>query len=236
MTHLAEKLEAGRGVYGQVQTVHAVAAVYGDERFLVRPFRVVLLSPPHDGIPLANLPSGLEEIGLTHEEVQVDDGITAMDTLSGAVERKGRAIVRGLCVGQGEAVTVVRISLADGIINHRVVPGMHPEVKNPHGIASPLGRYRVANDGVPHDRVEVKIVFCIIPSLANLTEELKRRNLLYGQVKMYDAVVARDGLGAVERVNTRHRPFPENRICKRIGQLFLADGHESVPLRTFDSR
>ncbi len=128
---------------------------------------------------MANLFFGFEDIGLAHKEVERDDAVAFVDAFINAVA--GDCTFGGsFRVGQGEAVTVIRFSLADGVIDNCVVLGMYREVENSYGVASPSCLQGIANNSVFHDFREVEAVLVVILSLTHRAGELVGRNVLYG--------------------------------------------------------
>jgi hypothetical protein len=129
---------------------------------------------------LANLPFGFEDIGLANEEVKRDEAVAPVDAFTGMADRKGLPVFGRLRMVYVYPVLVIAFSLADGVIDNRVVDGVYRKVKNPYGVASPSCLQGVAYDGVPHDFREVEPILGVILSLAHLAGELEGRNVLYG--------------------------------------------------------
>ena len=125
LTYLAGENRIIYGVYGKEQAVDTVTAVHGSQGVVIDDAFLEYLASPHDGVPLANLPFGFEDIGLANEEVKRDEAVASVDVFINAVA--GDCAFGGCFrVSQGEAVTVIGFSLADGVIYNCFMFGTAP--------------------------------------------------------------------------------------------------------------
>ena len=190
LAHLAGENRIIYGMHGEEKAVHAVAAVHGGESLFIRSFLVVWFPPPHDGVPLANLPFGFEDIGLANEEAEVYDRIASVDAFIGMADRKGLPVFGRLRMVYVYPVLVVAFSLADGVIDNRVVDGVYREIECPHGITEPAGLQSVADNSIFHDFREVEPILGVTLSLAHLAEENRIIYGVYGEEQAVHAVAA----------------------------------------------
>lgn len=184
---IGERKVRGR-MYGQCQPENAVTAVDGGEGIVIHTTCVQASAPEIDGIPLTDALECSIEIGPGNVQMQRDGAVASVD--SGICFRKRTA---GSPFGKVETVTVVAVTLADGIMKYLVVYGMHSKGEGTDGIATQRCLQGVADYRIGSDDRKVETVVVVVAAVAYRIGEMKVMDRMYGQRQPVNAVATVDG-------------------------------------------